>query len=49
MINILIRTIVYVFLLLVILIVLFGCIGEYKEKKFKFKGMIEIIKELLGW
>lgn len=49
MINVLIRTIGYVFLLLVILIVLFGCTGEYKGKKFKFKGMIAIIKKLLGW
>lgn len=49
MIDILIRTIVYTFSLLVILIVLFGCTGEYKGKKFKFKGMIEIVKKLLGW
>lgn len=49
MIDVLIRTIVYIFLLLIILIVLFGCTGEYKGKKFKFKGMIEIIKKLLGW
>lgn len=49
MIDVLIRTIGYVFLLLVILIVLFGCTGEYKGEKFKFKGIIEIIKKLLGW
>lgn len=49
MIDVLIRTIGYVFLLLVILIVLFGCTGEHKGKKFKFKGMIAIIKKLLGW
>lgn len=49
MIDVLIRSIVYTFLLLVILIALFGCTGEYKGKKFKFKGMIAIIKKLLGW
>lgn len=43
------NTLGIIFLVLLILIFLYGCTVEYRDNYFEIRGLIKIVKDWFGW